>query len=101
MDVDYNFCKTAKLIPIDLLVWLDLNDTLDPIDELYSQAFFGRNMMIIDDAIRISCVHKDFDRWANSEEMWFDISKRGDKRDFIDWVFDQRMMSIEHKGKGK
>lgn len=97
MNIDYSFCRSANLTPKDLLVWLDLDDTLDPTtDDLYSWNFFGRNMMICDNAIRISCFHKDFDRWANSEELWFDINKRGDKRDFIDWVIAQREMLIGH-----
>ena len=89
MEIDYQFCRKAKLIPYDLLVWLGLDDTLDN-DGLYSWDFFGRNLMIIDQAIRISCVHKEFDRWANSEEFWFDISKKSEKNAFIDWVIEQR-----------
>ena len=87
MEVDYDFCRTAKLNAKDLLIWLDLDDNLD---EDYCWNFFGRNMMVIGDVIRISCLHKHFDRWANSEELWLDITKRKDKRTFIDWVIEQR-----------
>lgn len=87
--VDYDFCRSAKLTLIDLLIWLDLEDLLDN-DHLYSWDFFGRNLMILDQVARISCPHKNFDRWANSEEFWFDITKRSDKREFIDWVIKER-----------
>ena len=85
--VDYDFCKKAKLLPHDLLIWLDLDEGL--LDDMHSD-FFGRYMMIVNDSIRISCVKKDFDRWANSEEMWFDCTKRSEKNRFIDWVMEQR-----------
>lgn len=89
--VDYEFCKSAKLNAKDLLKWLDLYDLLDKdLDELYSWNFFGRNMMIVGDRIRISCIHKDFDRWANSEELVFDIVRPSERRNFVDWVKAQR-----------
>ena len=89
--VDYDFCRTAKLTPKDLLIWLDFEGLLDKtLDDLYSWQFFGRNMMIIDSCIRISCVHKEFDRWANSEEMMFDISRPAEQRAFVDWILEQR-----------
>ncbi|EGR4074877.1 hypothetical protein QXB71_002549 [Vibrio cholerae] len=87
--VDYDFCRSAKLTLIDLLIWLDLEDLLDN-DHLYSWDFFGRNLMIIDQVARISCPHMNFDRWANSEEFCFDITKCSDKREFIDWVIKER-----------
>lgn len=87
--IDYNFCRQADLTLNDLLIWLDLDNYLDN-DGQRSYDFFGRQMMVVGEAIRISCVHKDFDRWANSEEYWFDISHHPDKLDFIDWVIEQR-----------
>lgn len=89
--VDYDFCKSAKLNVKDLLKWLELDELLDKgLDELYSWKFFGRNMMIVGDRIRISCIHKDFDRWANSEELVFDITRASERRNFVDWVKAQR-----------
>jgi hypothetical protein len=89
--VDYDFCRSAKLTPKDLLFWLDLDDLLDKdLDELYSWNFFGRNMMIVNSLIRVSCVHKDFDRWANSEELTFEIERPAERRLFVDWIIEQR-----------
>lgn len=94
MIVDYNFCREANLTAKDLFSWLDLDNLLDKTcQELYSWDFFGRNMMFIGEdlsIVRISCLHKDFDKWSNSEEMTFDISRRKEKNDFIDWVIEQR-----------
>lgn len=94
MKVDYEFCRKAKLTSKDLFIWLDLDGKLDKsADELYSWDFFGRNMMFCgrdESLVRISCLHKDFDRWANSEEMIFDVSRRKEKNAFIDWVIEQR-----------
>lgn len=87
MEVDYDFCLNTKLTVNDLLIWLDLDDGLD---DGYCGDFFSRNMMVVGDNIRISCLHKDFDRWANSEEMWLDMNKRSNKRIFIEWVKEQR-----------
>lgn len=89
MDINYEFCRSAKLTPFDLLVWLDLDQLLD-VDGVRSHKFFGRNMMIVDSSIRISCIHEDFNRWANSEEFLFDIADDIDKNAFIDWVIQQR-----------
>jgi hypothetical protein len=89
--VDYDFCRSAKLNAKDLLKWLELDELLDEgLDELYSWKFFGRNMMIVGDRVRISCIHKDFDRWANSEEFVFDITRPSERRNFVDWVKAQR-----------
>jgi len=89
--VDYDFCRSAKLNAKDLLKWLELDELLDKgLDELYSWKFFGRNMMIVGDRVRISCIHKDFDRWANSEEFVFDITRASERRNFVDWVKAQR-----------
>lgn len=91
MKIDYDFCRKAKLVPLDLIIWLGLDDKMCNINpELYSWDFFGRNMMIVESAIRISCVKKDFDKWSNSEDYWFDISKKSEKNDFIEWVIEQR-----------
>lgn len=100
IDVDYDFCLNSDMVAKDLLIWLDLDDTLDAsTSELYSFDFFGRNMMLLDDfVLRISCPHKSFDRWANSEEMLFDISRRPEKRKFIEWVREQREI-LESKSK--
>lgn len=97
IEVDYEFCKSSTLTALDLLTWLDLDDLLDNSD-LYSWAFFGRNLMIVDQEIHISCKHKEFDRWANSRESVFDVTKRGDRRDFIQFVIDERKkLTIEKK----
>ena len=94
MTVDYKFCRKSKLTAKDLFIWLELDDLLDKSsDELYSWNFFGRNMMFIGSdlmIVRISCKHKDFDRWSNSEEMTFDLNRRSEKRAFIDWIIEQR-----------
>lgn len=97
LNVDYDFCRTAKLTAKDLLIWLELDGLIDEYG--YSYNFFGRNLMIIDENIRISCLTKEFDRWANSEEYWFDITKRSDKRDFINFVMEQRKIEKELKEK--
>ena len=89
MKVDYTFCKEAKLTLKDLLEWLDLEDLFDN-DFATSYDFFGRNAMIIDQVLRISCIHKDFDKWSSSEEWWFDINMVEGKRELIDWVEEQR-----------
>lgn len=99
IQVDYDFCRLAKLTAKDLLIWLDLDKSVDQYG--YSYDFFGRNLMLIDNNIRVSCIHKDFDRWANSEEYLFDITKRGDKRDFIDFVIKQREIEQLKKEKSE
>lgn len=89
MNVDYDFCRSSKLVANDLIIWLDLDQHFD--DALCAWNLFNRNWMILDDnQIRISCFLEDFDRWSNSEEMCFDISKTGEKNRFIDWVIEQR-----------
>ncbi len=92
MEVDYDFCRNSKLTLKDLLIWLDLDSVFDE-DMLYAYDVFGRNFMVVGEALRISCRVKDFDRWANSEEYWLDITKRSDKRFLIEWVEEQR---VEH-----
>ena len=47
-------------------------------------------MMIIADGIRISCMHSEFDKWSNSEEMLFDINIKNERNAFIDWVTNDR-----------
>jgi len=86
--IDYDFCLNSKLTLNDLLIWLDLDQHFL---DYYSDDFFERYAMFIDDrTIRIS-VHKNkFDRWANSEDLRFDVSRRREKREFIDWVKEQR-----------
>ena len=95
MVVDYDFCLNSKLTPSDLLTWLDLDDVMDysySSDGLYSKygAFFNRNLMIVDDAIRVSVDINSFDKWSNSEEYWFDLKNRSDYRSFIRFVMEQR-----------
>ena len=94
MEVGYNFCKKAKLTLKDLLAWLDLEDLFDN-DFATSYDFFGRYAMIIDQVLRISCPHKDFDKWSNSEEWWFDIDNMDDKHTLINWVEEQRGAEIK------
>ena len=100
IEVDYEFCKSSKLTALDLLTWLDLDDLLDVHDH-YAWSFFGRNLRIVDQEIQVSCIHKDFDRWANSREMEFDITKRGDRRDFIQFVIDERKKLTIEKNENK
>lgn len=91
--IDYDFCKKAKLTPKDLLIWLGLEDCMDSSsDGIYSNrgAFFGRNLMIVDNALRVSCPIAEFDRWANSEEYWFDLDKSVDRRLFVEFVKHER-----------
>jgi hypothetical protein len=89
--VDYDFCKKANLTAKDLIIWLGLSDLFDKTDDNYIWDFFGRNLMIIGgNGIRVSCKHKDFDRWANSEEMFFDVFEPSERRAFVDFVIDER-----------
>lgn len=87
MDVDYSFCEKTKLCAMDLIVWLDLSDAFE---DGCCWDLFGRNAMIIDDRIRISCAKSEFDRWANSEDMEFDIKNAPDRRRFVRWVKNER-----------
>lgn len=84
MVVDYDFCLKTNLTLKDLLIWLDLDQYFD---FRYGEGdTFDRYFQIHGECIRIGCVKKDWDRWANSEEYWFDISKKKDKRAFINLV---------------
>ena len=87
--IDYGFCKKHKLTVNDLLVWLDLDGAfIDGYTE--SGGLFNRHMQILSDyEIRISCLLPEFDKWSNSEEMYFDLAISSQRRKFVNWVREQ------------
>ena len=90
MNIDYNFCKKSELTANDLLIWLDLGDGF--IDGYCDgEGVFNRYMQILSDfEIRISCPMPEFDKWSNSEEMYFDLAINSQRREFVNWVMNQR-----------
>ncbi len=72
----------------DMLIWLGLDGGL--VDDA-SDDFFGRFMMIVDEyCIRISCDKSKFGRWSNSEDMFIDLRKEQDRKDFVSWIKNMR-----------
>lgn len=84
--VDYDFCMSAKLTAEDLLNWLEF----PPFVYGSCDNYLDRNWMVVDNAIRVSCELKDFDRWANSEEGWYDIKKNSERREFVKFIMELR-----------
>ena len=96
-DIDFKFLASTPLTAKDMLTWLYLDDDLDE-DVICGGKFLGRNLMILDEyVIRISCLVKDFDRWANSEEYLFDLRRSSERRDFVKWVKDEIERGGEHE----
>jgi len=93
-EVDYNFIKRQKKASSkELLQWLDL-----PVSDYpYVWGTFNRHMQVLEQGayIRVSCLLKDFDRWANSQEIIFELSKKAGRNSFIDWVEEQRQKGEE------
>lgn len=93
MEIDYYFCQETDLIVSDLLVWMDLDEYFE--NDGYSWNFFGRYAQANmhhkgEQFIRISCIKEGFDKWSNSYEYWFDISKSDEKKEFIDLIREWR-----------
>ena len=55
--------------------WIITHDACEKIADKEQIEFHIPQVFRDTNSIRISEVHKDFDRWANSEEFWFDITK--------------------------
>ena len=92
MEVDYEFCRTAKLTPVDLLVWLDIIDSIK--DDQWNIHIFGRWLRIYGSTVEISEPFSTFDRWSNSIEFELDLAKGSQRRDFVNYIEKQRFLEL-------
>lgn len=87
--IDYDFCTKHKLSAIHLIIWLGLDDGFIN-GFTTSKGIFDRHMQILSEyEIRISCPLSEFDKWSNSEEMYFDLNISSQRRKFVNWVKEQ------------
>lgn len=93
----FEFClsrKNAKMSTDELLVWLEL----DFPDYGESIEIDGRYMRRIGDGnlFQLSCLVKDFDRWALSgTNIYFDLNIASERRRFIRYIQDVRSKELE------
>lgn len=82
--IDYDFCRTAKLTAVDLLIWLDIVDhNTRQYDYIYLEDFFGFPMRLAghnNEILQVGESHDTFDRWANSVYLKFNLAKQVDKK---------------------
>ncbi|CAL9982354.1 hypothetical protein VPHD479_0249 [Vibrio phage D479] len=90
----YNFCKTAKLTAMDLLIWLDVIDPeMRPDECIYIDDFYGRPLRVVGhrcELIQIGESLDTFDRWANSVDQEFDVTRQREKKEFVDLLISLR-----------
>lgn len=86
--IDYDFCRNKKMSVNDLFIWLELDFEYGML-ELGDACLrsVGANGEIVD----ISKDKSNFDRWANSVDLSFDLLKKSERKSFIDFVENKRM----------
>lgn len=83
---DYKFISESKMTPVDTLIWLGIID--HPRDINDSLRIKGRHARFISSISLIQVGESDetFDRWANSVEYEWDLSRSAQRRQFIKWL---------------
>ena len=92
MNVDYEFCKNAKLTVQDLFSWIELEFEygISDFNDRYLRSI-GHDGEIL----QVSEVKKDFDRWANSVDFEFDLSRKKERKAFIEFIESERLKMLE------
>ena len=81
----FDLCrKKVKMSLRETLSWLSLPDSLLDYESIEINDRYY--LMIAGDVAKVSCDKKEFDRWCNSTEQTFDLSKRSERRLFIDLI---------------
>lgn len=75
--------------PAEFLVFQDI-----PLDEIGTGTFMGRNTRLLCTGV-FQIGDDDFDRWANSVDLSFDLSQAKGQRRFTRWLKDTRQIGYD------
>ena len=91
----FDLCrKKVSMSTRETFSWLSIPESILDYETLESN---GRYFRLSDDVIFVSCHRSDFDRWCNSTETEFDLTRRSERKLFIDMVEEMTKKGFELK----
>jgi hypothetical protein len=91
----FDLCrKKVNMSTRETFSWLSIPESILDYDSLEAN---GRYFRLASDVVHVSCQRSDFDRWCNSTEMTFDLTRRSERKLFIDMVEEMTKEGFELK----
>lgn len=89
----FDLCrKKVNMTVRETFSWLSIPESFLDYNSLESE---GRYFRYYSNIVEMSCEAKEFDRWGNSGEMTFDLTRRSERNMFIDMVEDMSKRGVE------